>query len=798
MKELSQRIVAIVLAAVLFLMNFPMAALASEAVDVDQPTGDSTENGVIDDITADKNSHLINREQNRFEISIEVPGGDKIEYHDEIILMVDGSYSMDDEWPAMKDAINTIGRAVLNGNGNTQLTLMAFGMGDNIVLEHVKDANELAASLGELPGNLLYGRSSTNCEAGFTGVAKYIENHDDSLGKVNVIFISDGNINTDETPRAFDANWIKWSTKFGALTVAQAAFKGTIMYGENIPAAVAAVFGNRFDGATREEILTRAFAGGEITNEEFFAFAEKVWDDVYAYSGLTRGVQYPISVAERAFVKYDKENGTYIQDLFYYCTYKSTYVGYGDRWIRTPAAAKALADMEEVNHLYVVDYDAKTSWMDLGHKKSTFVSSDGIAGLVEALEDVIFDLAKTTVNDAVVTDYMSKWVNLDAITLKIVDKAANKVIWTAKDGWLIDENRPTSQEVPVIVKLVDSTEYEGGGLEVIGNSSGDIYKLTWYVKDGALLRSDSFMLVYEVTSDVDEKGFEYDVNYPANGTTQIRFKDKNGKDRTNDIIVPDVDAVKLTVDIVGKKIWRDNNNQDGIRPESIVINLLANGEIVDTVEVTAADEWKYSFTGLAKYENGVEIVYTIEEVAVDGYKTTYDGYNVINTHIVRTSITLDGIKYLDADVAEGFTFVLTDVNGNKIATVVSGADGKFTFAELVYTEEGTYVYYISEIIGEDDEIIYDETIYTVTVVVTSDGEKLNASVTLAKDGVSYEGDIEFYNETETILDDDPTPLDPPKYPNPETGDNTSVIALVIAGAIVTLGVVIKSKSRRFE
>ena len=42
MKELSQRIVAIVLAAVLFLMNFPMAALASEAVDVDQPTGDST------------------------------------------------------------------------------------------------------------------------------------------------------------------------------------------------------------------------------------------------------------------------------------------------------------------------------------------------------------------------------------------------------------------------------------------------------------------------------------------------------------------------------------------------------------------------------------------------------------------------------------------------------------------------------------------------------------------------------------------------------------------------------------
>ena len=282
----------------------------------------------------------------------------------------------------------------------------------------------------------------------------------------------------------------------------------------------------------------------------------------------------------------------------------------------------------------------------------------------------------------------------------------------------------------------------------------------------------------DVTVDLVEDGSKTHIKYYYSSVDIVNYPEKTS--------------------IAGIKIWNDGNNQDGIRPESIVINLLANGEIVDTVEVTAADEWKYSFTGLAKYENGVEIVYTIEEVAVDGYETTYDGYNVINTHIVRTSITLDGIKYLDADVAEGFTFVLTDVNGNKIATVVSGADGKFTFAELVYTEEGTYVYYISEIIGEDDEIIYDETIYTVTVVVTSDGEKLNASVTLAKDGVSYEGDIEFYNETETILDDDPTPLDPPKYPNPETGDNTSVIALVIAGAIVTLGVVIKSKSRRFE
>ncbi|MBP3386949.1 MAG: Cys-Gln thioester bond-forming surface protein [Clostridia bacterium] len=130
------------------------------------------------DLEGEKKSEQIG--SNRFEISIEVPGGGLDPKHDEIILMVDGSYSLDDEWPAMKEAIELIGKTVLNGNGNTQLTLMAFGMGDNVVLEHVKSVDDLVAALGVLPGTLLYGRSSTNCEVGFVGVAEYIKKHDNS------------------------------------------------------------------------------------------------------------------------------------------------------------------------------------------------------------------------------------------------------------------------------------------------------------------------------------------------------------------------------------------------------------------------------------------------------------------------------------------------------------------------------------------------------------------------------------------------------------------------------------------
>ena len=96
-------------------------------------------------------------------------------------------------------------------------------------------------------------------------------------------------------------------------------------------------------------------------------------------------------------------------------------------------------------------------------------------------------------------------------------------------------------------------------------------------------------------------------------------------------------------DVSGNKTWKDANDKDGIRPESITINLLANGKVVKTITVSAADGWKWSFKDLPRYENGNEIVYTITEEAVAGYTTAYDGYNVINTHVPGTDLELDGI-----------------------------------------------------------------------------------------------------------------------------------------------------------
>ena len=87
-----------------------------------------------------------------------------------------------------------------------------------------------------------------------------------------------------------------------------------------------------------------------------------------------------------------------------------------------------------------------------------------------------------------------------------------------------------------------------------------------------------------------------------------------------------------TINISGTKTWEDNNNQDGKRPDSITVNLLANGTEVKEVIVTEQDNWEYTFSDLPEYENGEEINYTITEDIVNDYTTTINGYNITNKY----------------------------------------------------------------------------------------------------------------------------------------------------------------------
>ena len=87
-----------------------------------------------------------------------------------------------------------------------------------------------------------------------------------------------------------------------------------------------------------------------------------------------------------------------------------------------------------------------------------------------------------------------------------------------------------------------------------------------------------------------------------------------------------------TVDIEGTKTWDDASDQDGKRPASITVNLLADGTKIDSKTVTAADNWEYKWTGQAKYNNGTLISYTVTEDTVSDYTAAISGYNIKNTY----------------------------------------------------------------------------------------------------------------------------------------------------------------------
>ena len=170
------------------------------------------------------------------------------------------------------------------------------------------------------------------------------------------------------------------------------------------------------------------------------------------------------------------------------------------------------------------------------------------------------------------------------------------------------------------------------------------------------------------------------------------------------------------VDISGTKTWSDGGNQDGSRPSSITVNLLANGTKVDSKTVTAKDNWKYSFTDLPKYENGTAINYTVTEDAVAGYSTIINGYDITNSYTPgQTSVTVTK------------AWVDNDNKGNKRPSEIKVqlyADGRESGSSVALNEANKWTYTWT---GLDEKNGGTTIAYTVKEVGTVDGYEASVS-----------------------------------------------------------------------
>ena len=269
----------------------------------------------------------------------------------------------------------------------------------------------------------------------------------------------------------------------------------------------------------------------------------------------------------------------------------------------------------------------------------------------------------------------------------------------------------------------------------------------------------------------------YNVKYGINDTyVDFYVGEENGKIE-DDIDFETVLVKSQTVDINGTKTWNDEGNKDKTRPEKITIYLLANGKQVDAKEISEKDGWKYSFTGLAKYDdNKQEIKYTVDESEVEKYTKQVNGYDIINTYTPPETIDISGTKTWndegnkDKTRPEKITIYLL-ANGKQVdAKEISEKDGwKYSFTglakyddnkqEIKYTvDESEVEKYTKQINGYDivntytppetidisgtktwnDEGNKDKTRpEKITIYLLANGKQVDAKEISEKDGWKY-------------------------------------------------------------
>ena len=160
------------------------------------------------------------------------------------------------------------------------------------------------------------------------------------------------------------------------------------------------------------------------------------------------------------------------------------------------------------------------------------------------------------------------------------------------------------------------------------------------------------------------------------------------------------------------------------------------------------------------------------------------------------SVSLEGKKELqDAELTEGmFSFKLYGANeqfemqGEAIQTVRNNAEGTFPFDDLSYDTAGVYYYVVLEDTSEQAEgIVYDSTVYGVTVTVTDDGNgKLTAEKEIVIVGGSSAEEISFVK----IYTSEDDTTQPGGSDTPPTGDQGNVGLYTLIAGISALALVL--------
>ena len=291
------------------------------------------------------------------------------------------------------------------------------------------------------------------------------------------------------------------------------------------------------------------------------------------------------------------------------------------------------------------------------------------------------------------------------------------------------KNSPISYTVQEVLETKDGYTYDETVYTVkvtlTDNGNGTILAVPSYEKNGASTEELAFTNTYAAKGNVQLKA-DKTLKGKALADKQFSFelKDAEGnvlQTKTNDASGAVVfDAISYTTADIGATytytISEVNDGKDGY----------AYDESIKTVTVAITDNGNGSLTAIPTYDGGAA--------------------SFVNTYSAKGSVTLDATKVLKGRTLEAdqFSFELKDASGNVLQTKKNAADGKVAFDTINYTEadlaKSPITYSVSEVLETKDGYKYDNSVYTVTVTLTDNGDgTIKAEPVITKDNKAAEG-----------------------------------------------------------
>ncbi|MGI5887831.1 MAG: Cna B-type domain-containing protein [Oscillospiraceae bacterium] len=301
-----------------------------------------------------------------------------------------------------------------------------------------------------------------------------------------------------------------------------------------------------------------------------------------------------------------------------------------------------------------------------------------------------------------------EWRDLDdSVTYTVVGSAVDGYTYTvlgdATTGFIVNYTRtPVTRTVSAEIVWEDGDDQDGLRPDTVslqlyagGVASGSVVELG---EDDSWTHSWQNLNFYsnyqEIIYTVEESGV-------PDGYTVVVSGDAGSGFTFTNTHVPETTSISVS------KVWDDVSDQDGLRTDSVSVQLYADSVPSGSAVVLSEDNhWAYTWTNLDVYADGEKITYTVEETDVpDGYTCAISGdassgFVVTNTHVPETT---------SVSVAK-----VWDDSSNQVGkrpdsvTVLLYADGEASGDAVVLNEENdwTYTWTDLDVYADGEEITY--------------------------------------------------------------------------------------------